>query len=212
MSTSLFVKMIERLRAHEEVMLYDNVRFISEQDRQEAISFLSSEYTRELPHHPPSFPAFNAQAALWAAETTYIVAQLMLYRQHKPEELNSLVHAYQHQVDSSAIVSADLCLRFLPEMLNHLLAIDSDDALIPIIQQILQQFSYSAISYDGVDPASLQLDLSDEVLRRLYAERIVYHKKLKWANVPMFNEVISAQLGAHGDHFWKEFKKIENPV
>jgi hypothetical protein len=212
MSTSLFVKMIEQLRAQEEVMLYDNVRGVSDADKKEAIEFLHSEYNRELSHQLPKFPSFDAQAALWAAEVTYIAAQLMLYRQHKTEELDTLIRQYQGRIDASAIVSADLCLRFLPEMLNHLTVIDSEDALIPILQQILQQFSYSGINYDGLSPDSLQFGGSDEILLQLYTERIVYYKKLKWANVPTFNEVIRAQLGAHGDHFWKEFTRTTTSV
>ena len=55
---------------------------------------------------------FNKDAALWAAKTIYIAAQLMLYRENKSVELAKLLPDYNGEINASSILSSRLMHSF----------------------------------------------------------------------------------------------------
>jgi hypothetical protein len=213
MPSQFFYKMIERLRHHEEIMLYDNVLAISEEEKRLVTAFLETEFQRESLNYPRGYPGFTEDAALWAAKTTYVAAQLILYRQNKDEDLKTLLPDYPSEKSAGAFLSADLCLRFLPDMIRQLKIIDSGDPLIEVLQNILQQWHYSGIGYDELDFHAMKFEtiVQNEALLQLYCTSIIYHKNTKLAQHPDFNEVIGAQLGIYNQEFWNEFKRITTP-
>ena len=157
MKHNYFLYMVQHLRQHEEVMLYGNLLHIDDSDAAETVAWLQEEYGKESSEYPHTAPPFDAAAALWAAKTMNAAAQLLLYRENKPEDLGSLFPPFDREIDSSAILSADLCLRFLPDTLRELKLIDSLDPLILILENILQAWHYSGISYP-IDPAKTDLE------------------------------------------------------
>lgn len=199
--------MVRHLREHEEIMLFRNILNIDEYDGAEATSYLQEEYRKESLEYPYTMPPFDPAAALWAAKTMNMAAQLLLYRENKPEDLESLFPAYEKEINSSAMLSADLCLRFLPDTLKEITLIDSMDSIIPLLERILAQWHYSGIHYprDPETPA-LQTVTSDPCLQQLYLNRIIHYKNLKLALHPLFREKISANLGLFANDYWKEFK------
>lgn len=199
--------MVRHLREHEEIMLFRNILNIDEYDGAETISYLQEEYRKESLEYPYTAPLFDPAAALWAAKTMNMAAQLLLYRENKPEDLESLFLAYEKEINSSAMLSADLCLRFLPDTLKEITLIDSMDPIILLLERILSQWHYSGIHYPR-DPETpdLQTITSDPCLQQLYLNRIIHYKNLKLALHPLFREKISANLGLFANDYWKEFK------
>lgn len=198
--------MVRHLREHEEIMLFRNILNIDEYDGAETISYLQEEYRKESLEYPYTAPPFDPAAALWAAKTMNMAAQLLLYRENKPEDLESLFPAYEKEINSSAILSADLCLRFLPDTLKEIKLINSMDPIILLLERILAQWHYSGIHYPR-DPETpdLQTATSDPCLQQLYLNRIIHYKNLKLALHPLFREKISANLGLFANDYWKEF-------
>lgn len=202
-----FLKMIRHLREQEEIMLYGNLLTFPAQEAAAVGAFLTEEYEREASGHPVHSPKFNVDAAIWAAQLVYVSAQLMLYRENKEKDLTLLLPSYTHVIDSSAMVSADLCLRFLPDMLIQLKLIDSEDALIALLEKILRTWHYSGVTYkQDAREFDFTTITGDAAFFQLYCDRIFDYKILTLAQHPVFRETIVSQLGMYGAEFWNELK------
>ncbi|MES2132533.1 MAG: hypothetical protein V4506_09290 [Bacteroidota bacterium] len=211
MKTNYFLNMIQHLRQYEEVMLYGHVLIMNDADCKEVIEFLKNEYQTEITEYPYHAPPFNDDAALWAAKTIYLAAQLLLYRENKPEDLDALFPEHIMTTDASAILSADLCLRFLPDAINELKIIDSMDPLIPLLENILLQWHFSGINYPlETEKLNQEITGTNDCLKQLYINRIIEYKKIHLARHPVFKEWISANMGIFTQEFWNEFQLEKN--
>jgi hypothetical protein len=206
-SPGYFVKMIKRLRAYEEILLYDNILNVEAVEQNEVAEFLAVEYLGESHSYPYVAPPFSSDAAVWAAKTVYIAAQLMLYRENKETELDALLPAYTGTLSPPAILSADLCLRFLPDMVHQLKVIDSQDKLIEVLTNILQQWHYSGIKQlESAESLDFTNITANDCMLQLYADRVIAYKNRKLSMHPSIHKKISAALGDFGDIYWSEFK------
>lgn len=199
--------MVQHLRQHEEVMLFGNILHIDEADAVETVAYLQEEYRTESLEYPYTAPPFDAAAALWAAKTMNMAAQLLLYRENKPDDLSSLFPPFGREIDKASMLSADLCLRFLPDTLRELKIIDSLDSLILILEDILSQWHYSGIHYPlDFSKVDLEAGLADPCMRQLYLDRIIHYKNISLAQHELFSNHISAALGLYAPDYWKEFQ------
>lgn len=200
-----FLDTIYHLRTIEQVILYDKLITISKKEETETILFLETEYDREILEYPGIVPAFNQEAALWAAKTVYLAAQLLLNRAHKISDLELLLPEWKGQQDASAIISADLCLRFLPQITAEMKRIDPEDLVIPILEKHLIQFHYSAIGSD-IDIESMNYDIvsANECLLQLYIDRIVHRKAVKSAQSDFIKKQLEIGFGDYKKIFWAQ--------
>jgi MoxR-vWA-beta-propeller ternary system domain bpX4 len=200
-----FLETLYHLRTVEHVILYNKLTVVPYKEEQDVIAFLEGEYERESTDYPFTPPPFSAAAALWAAKTVYFAAQLFLYRENKATELATLLPAYSGSIDASAMLSADLCLRFLPGVKYALEAVDVNDALLPVIEQHLLSFPYSGVGRDGEFTAPDTATISNnDCLMQLYLDRITEKKAANWANQPIINSAIRANMGNHKNDLWRE--------
>jgi hypothetical protein len=146
---SYFLKMVRHLRKNEEVMLYENILAIPDEEVTSVAEFLRSEYENEALNHPKPLPEYDPEAAVWAARTLYVSAQLLLYRENKVTDLSTLIPD-NLEVNAGAILSADLTLRFLPDLVKQMEVIDPDDDLLHILRKLLEKWHYSAVSYTKI--------------------------------------------------------------
>jgi hypothetical protein len=190
--------------------LYENILKKDDDELVEVTNFLRFEYQNESTNYPHTVPEYHPTAALWAANTLYNAAQLILYRDHKEADLNQLFPEFELVLDASAILSADLCLRFLPDMIIQLKVIDSQDGLIEILESIAEKWHYSGMR---CDPEIEKLDFkplaSNLCAMQLYVNRIIEYKKLKLSEHDTCSALVRSSLGMYGLQLWKEFK-LEN--
>ena len=144
---SQFYNTVFHLRQAEEIILYDRLLVFTPEDDELVKDLLKIEYETESPGYPFAAPAFDAAAALWGAKTIYTACQLVLYRENKTAELPELLPPYKGDINASAMVSVDLCLRFLPEVISSARNIDPEDSLVEIIENLLTQWHYSGIGH-----------------------------------------------------------------
>ncbi|KAA3440712.1 hypothetical protein [Rufibacter hautae] len=164
---------------------------------------LALEYEKESLNYPFTPPAFDGPAALWGAQTVYSASQLLLYRENQAEELSFLLPAYSNTLTPEAVLSIDLCLRFLPPLLEQASSIDNQDALISVLEQHLQQWHYSAVGYDlALENLSFETVLSDNCLLQLYADRVIQRKSRRLAEHAPIQTQIKASLGHYASTFW----------
>jgi len=205
MSENILLQMIRHLRQTEEVVLYGKLDNINPEHERKVISFLTVEYEYEKLNFPFEAPPFDEQAAFWSAKTFYLASQLLLYRQHKPKELPKLIQDYDREISASAILSADLILRFMPPLIQQLKLRDVEDKLINILEKILTKWHFSGINYElAGENLNFTPILNNPCLLQLYCNRIIQYKKDKFLTIPEIQQTIVANLGNYQNRFWRE--------
>jgi hypothetical protein len=200
-----FYDTIYQLRSAEEIILYNRLVDFKLDENDVVVEFLRGEYENEMINFPFSPPEFNGAAALWGAKTVYTAAQILLYREHSEEELIGLFPEFSEQITPDAILSVDLCLRFLPQILNDTKNIDANDKLIPILEKILKTWHFSGIGISAPNnDLDFELIFSNECLTQLYLDRVIESKDLERAKQPNLKEKIRAILGNYPEYYWKE--------
>ncbi len=200
-----FLDTIYHLRTIEQVILYNKIMKISETEEKETLAFLETEYEKEILDYPFVAPVFNPKAAMWASKMVYCSAQLLLYREHKLSDLDVFLPDFSGVLDASAMLSADLCLRFLPQIANEINRIDVEDTVLPILKKHLHSFHYSAVGFDlEIEKLNLDIVFSNNCLKQLYLNRIVERKAIKFAILPTINQSLMANFGDYKKEFWKE--------
>lgn len=206
MQTDFFFQTIQNLRQNEELMLMENLLILPQKEMQAVARFLEEEYRKEALNFPYTAPEFNEAAAIWGAKTVYFAAQLLLYRENKIEDLEALFPKYENDINAGAILSADLCLRFIPAILIELRLIDIEDPLIEQLELILTSWHYSAIAYkQTIGELDFEIIVLNPCLLQLYADRVIKYKRLKLAQHGAMQAMIQANLGAHKTAFWSEY-------
>jgi hypothetical protein len=209
--TNYFLKTIEHLRSYEEIILYGNILEITNEQKDQTLKYLEREYQYEQANYPKiKIQNFNPEAALWAAKTIYVSAQLMLYRKNEEQDIAILLPSFTYPMSPSAHLSADLVLRFLPDIIKQLKLIDPEDALIGILERHLMQWHYSGVQYAlQVELLGFESIIADECLRQLYVDRVIEYKRVSLAIHPSLAREIKAALGMYTNTFWNDLLKQE---
>ncbi len=203
MNDNHFLKTIFRLRQREEVLLFANVLNIKPIEQREVLQLLHEEYRTEALNYPHQAPAFDEAAALWAAQTVYWSAQFILYRENNAADLEEILKDFEGQTSPSAMLSVDLCLRFLPAMLVQLKMIDPEDEMVEILEKILHRWHYSGVNYPlEIEQLNMKPVMDNPCLLQLYLNRIIEHKKIKLAENEIFKPHIKSNLGMYANEFW----------
>ncbi len=207
-TASSFFKTLYELRKAGNLTIFSKLKVVSATDTGEVLDLLRSEFELESMEFPAA-PDFDAASALWAAKTIFYSGQLLLVRENTKKDLVALFPEINGEITLAAKLSADISLRFLPEIYMQLNVADSKDPLLPLLERYLKQFHYSSIGSDiEPDVADWQSELADPVFRKLYLDRIVAKKDHKRAEIPYINQLLHAAFGLYKDRFWQSLKTI----
>ena len=118
-----------------------------------------------------------------------------------------LLPSYTGSKDAGAIVSADLCLRFVPALLHKAKEIDSEDPLIPFLEEMLQEWHFSGIPViKEIEKLNFVPILMSPCLLQLYCNRVIASRHLALAKQPKLKKIIAANLGLYAGEWWPDFK------
>jgi hypothetical protein len=203
-----FLEAIQRLRQTEAMILLDKIFDISTIENQKVIEFLAAEYENEKWAYPSVVPPFEASAALWGAKTMYFACQYLLNRSQDIAAVKVKLVDFEGEVSAGAMLSADLCLRFLPQIATQARLMNADDPLFEILEKFLKKWHYSAINYafyaEKVDfDFESEAIFQDKCFFRLYIDRITVRKDIVLAQNPFFAPYIKGDLGIYQTVFWK---------
>lgn len=206
---SPFLDTLFLLRKNECITLFSNIQTISAKEEQEAEEYFETEFEKERLEFLSDQLSCNKITAVWAAKVLYHSAQLYLIRENTANDLENLIPKFTGTRDISSVLSADLSLRFLPEVMIALNSVDPEDPLIKRLEGILAKFHYSGVGYDlDLKDVNWEEELKDKTYRKLYLERIVDKKDYKLAEIPFINTLLMAEFGMHKEAFWRELKII----
>lgn len=205
--TSPFLDTLFLLRKNECITIFSDLKKISKNEEQDAADYFESEFEKERLEFLSDQISCDTQTAVWAAKVLYHSAQLYLIRENTEKNLNQLIPQYGATGDIASILSADLSLRFLPQIISALQNADPEDPLIKLLENILQQFHYSGVGLDlNLEKINWEEELKNKTYRKLYLERIVEKKAYRLAEVPYINQLLMAEFGMYKDVFWIELK------
>lgn len=204
---SPFLDTLFLLRKEECITIFADVKQISLKEEQEAAEYFEPEFEKERLEFLSDQIPFDKEAAVWAAKILYHSVQLYLVRENTAKDLAKLIPEFNGKLNLSAKLSADLSLRFLPQIVVALKNVDADDPLIALLENILKQFHYSGIEADiEVEHLDWEEELKDTTYRKLYLERIVDNKVYRLAEIPYINKLLTAEFGWYKNAFWRELK------
>lgn len=200
-----FLDTIYHLRNEEAMLLHSRLVPGSEEEEALVADFLELEYRNECLDYPGTSPEYDGAAAIWGARTVYVASQLLLYRENRSDELPLLLPAYGGNRTAGAILSADICLRFLPDILQQAKLIDPDDSLAILLENHLLSWHYSGIGYPlPAEQLNMALVLNNATLQQLYVNRVIARKRRQLALLPALQPLVMAAMGNFANHFWKD--------
>jgi len=196
---------IEGLRVNEEIFITANISKLDEIDEEETLTFLQQEYSREVLNYPFSAPRFDGVSALWSSKVIYFAAQLLVNRVNTNSKLDDLLPIYNESINASTILSADLCLRFLPFFIVEFRNIDPDDQVLKRLMRIAEQFHYAAIGVElDLETLDFQTVIQNDCLRQLYLDRVVERQCITLGQSEYIKPWILQNLGDYKSFFWRE--------
>lgn len=208
-SKSPFLDTLFLLRKEECITIFTDFHEISEKEESDAADYFEAEFEKERLEFLSDQISFDKKTAVWATKILYHSVRLHLIRENTAKDLNRLIPPYSGNRNIPAILSADLSLRFLPQIISALHDADPEDVLMSMLENVLKRFHYSAVGMDlELEPINWEEELKDRTYRKLYLERIVERKSYRLAEIPYINQLLIAEFGLHKDVFWKELKVI----
>lgn len=184
---------------------------VTDAERPIAEGYLRAVYVQETLEYPHQAPAFDAGAARWAAELVYHSAQLLFHRSTVLSELEHYFAPYEGSIDASAILSADLSLRFMPLLLDKLKELNSEDFLLDLLQGCLLPWHYSLVGTTWRPPLAKNWSAleGNPCLAQLYTDKVIIAQDLELASVPILYNGILASLGDYVAEAWESFAVVE---
>lgn len=137
-SKSPFLDTLFLLRKEECITIFTDIHEISVKEIQDTATYLESEFEKERLEFLSLDIHFDKEVALGAAKVLYHSAQLYLIRKGTSKDLHKLIPEYKGKREVSSILSADLSLRFLPQIISALHDADPEDPLIKMLENILR--------------------------------------------------------------------------
>jgi hypothetical protein len=201
---------ITNLHLRGDLELYDNILDLNNGDRESSTTFLEKQFNEEKIENKHLFK-FEKESAIIAAASIFNIAHLIYFRELDMKEVETIVEPIKKLTPSpQSILSADLMLRFLPQITNEIKAKVPGDEIITHLEVIMSKWHFSSINYNF---ENLELNFSDfeknKDLYAIYKKRIIEFKNIKLGSLPIFYKEIKSEFGNYGDLFWKELM-IEN--
>ena len=165
------------------------------QDISEAGKILHTYYQDDILEMPYTAPGFSEGAAVWGAEYLYKAVQLIVLRDVEEEMINDELKPFTGQLSPGVIYSADLMMRYLPQLFELAKGLAPGDLLVQILRNTARQwpFSSAGIEVDGAVDDKLILEYAS--LRYTYIDRIIKAKDKQRMKDPVVADYIKEVAG-----------------
>jgi hypothetical protein len=179
-SMSELLTFLRRLWYEGRVLLHDR-RGDSSQSIAGALDALAEAYgAYRLEVAGPPVP-FDCETAIAAARFVHLSAWYLVRREGTEEELRRDLAMPTAPTQAAHHLSADLTLRYLPQIYSRARAHAPDDALTQVVAGTLRTWPLSGVLSAVDEPPLSPLDFGGHWgLALLYAERLVEHEKAGW--------------------------------
>lgn len=174
----------------------------TQEDTQQTTQHLRAYYDHQLSELTGRVPAFQPEAAVWAAMYLYRAVQLTVLRELGDDAVNGLLTPFTGTVSPESILSVDLSFRNLPNLLGLARGLAPEDALVKQLQAAAIQWPFSSVGMKVAGEMNVDVIMSDACLRRAYIDRIIEARDKSRCKNELVNEYIKEALGDHGQLLW----------
>jgi hypothetical protein len=154
----------------------------------------------------PRLP-FDSAAGLAAATLMHWAGWLLVSRRESEAELEKNLRMPDSPQSPAQHLSADVTLRYLPQLHRRARALNPDDILPVLLAGVLRQWPLSGVLADVAEAPTTPLDFGGHPgLLLLYAERLAANEKAAW--VPHgpgrgYVELVWAELNKDTDYLYQ---------
>lgn len=199
-------KFIQDLLEKGQVTVAGQLMSFSEQDIGQSVTILKGFYAEDRLEMPLEAPEFSPEAALWAVQYLYHAIQFVMLRDLGEEQVTKHLTAYSGNITPEAVYSADLMLRYLPDLLHLAKGLAPDDVLVTSLKNTLEQWPFSSVGLEGIAQVNCDVILTHASLKYAYMDRIIQQKDITRAAQAKVSELIEEALGGHAQNLWPEFE------
>lgn len=163
-------------------------------------------YEDDTQEMPAAAPGLDLAAACWAAGYLYRAVQFILMRELDETTMQQHLLPYTGEHSSAAIYSADLTLRYLPDLFDLAKGLSPHDPLVKQMQETAQAWPFSAAAIQLETNADITTIMSHASLKQAYIDRIIHAKDLRKCRQPECYPLVQEALGSYSDIFWPQFE------
>ncbi len=143
-------------------------------------------------------PPLEMEAAVWAATLLAGAARLAIARDLGAAEVQKVFAKPCPKPRSPSVdYSADLFLRYVPDLLGWVTRLASGDPLVEHLRRLAEQWPLSSVGIHGLKIGSLDSFIGHPSLRQLYIDRILQRGDASRLSEPRVAAGIRTALGAH---------------
>lgn len=158
-------------------------------------------------------PELRMACAVWAAELLAGASRLAIARDMGAPEVGR-VFATRCPAPRSAETdySTDLFLRYIPDLLEWVTRLASDDPLVGKLRGVAAEWPLSSVGVRDLRIASIEPFIGHASLRQLYVDRILACQDASRLEDPRVAEGVRAALGAHPELSPVLARLVEKPA
>ena len=210
MSLSLFLR---ALFDHGRVQVAAPTEPIRRAEEREAEEGLREQDATLRLEGPGGLPELDLAVALWATRTCYGACQLVVYRQLDAKAIAELLPAaVSSGKPASRHWSADITLRFLPDLLRQASIASEQDPLVTHLRSLAFQWPLSSVGIEGIVPQHVDELAASHALLQLYVDRILARKDFSRLEHAAVRQATRRAVGMHAE-LWPDLTKcLEPPI
>ncbi len=186
---------IETLLTQGKVSVKGHLESFNEKELNDTKIILHKYYQDDILEMPYAAPEYNEEVALWAAEYLYKAVQLIVLRDVEEEMINNELKPFTGEPTPSVIYSADLMLRYLPQLFELAKGLAPGDLLVQILKNTARQWPYSSVGIELDETIDDKMIIEYPSLRYSYIDRIIQAKDKQRMKDPVVADYIKEVAG-----------------
>ena len=163
----------------------------------DAVREMDAAARQEMAFDPP---ALDPPSAMWALTVLYRACQALVFREIDAASVERGLAAPCPQPPSPLVCySADLSLRYVPDLLSLARGIAPDDPLVAGLTALARAWPLSSVGVPGLDDVDASAFVDHPSLRQLYVDRIIERGDVSRLKHPAVRAAVGEALGAYPD-------------
>ncbi|NSL87962.1 hypothetical protein ECE50_014030 [Chitinophaga sp. Mgbs1] len=208
MNLSVFITTLVR---ENQVTVATGMHAFSREELAESVPLLQNYYQHDIADMPDIAPEFAAHSALQAAQYIYRIASLTQSRQYSAATLRDLLPILSSATGPADIYSADLCLRYLPDLISLAKGLPATDPLMIHMKEMAARWPFSSTGMNILPLEGVGIITGHPSLLQAYADRIIASKDIQRCDDPQVMAAVTASLGNYADLLWPGFNTAPTP-
>jgi len=196
--------MSDRVRTFFEQLLTHGVvrvqgpEYVRVEEEDSAVEWILRYESQTREHWPASPPDVDRPALEWATHQFIGAAQLAVFRQLGPMEIERRLKEefFAGDYAASLAYSVDLVFRYLPDLSRIVTGMNPDDPLLAVLRGWGERWPLSSVGIQGLTVANIEPILTNRCLSLMYVDRIIEADAADRLNHPQVRELVKEAIGA----------------